>query len=94
MLMIDVGADRVLFDSFDEGARGGTGKSFDWSLLGDLRIDRSKIVLAGGINPDNVRRASELGCFALDVNSGVEVSPGKKDHRKIDRLFSNLRGEV
>jgi indole-3-glycerol phosphate synthase/phosphoribosylanthranilate isomerase len=91
---IDHHADRVLLDTFEKGARGGTGRSFDWSLLDGLLIDRSQVILAGGIGPDNARRASEFGCFSLDVNSGVESSPGKKDHHKIENLFKSLRGEI
>jgi indole-3-glycerol phosphate synthase/phosphoribosylanthranilate isomerase len=91
--------DRLLLDTFGENSRGGTGKSFDWSLLGELDKNgmlRSKIILAGGIDADNARRASKLGCFTIDVNSGVEVpgSPGKKDHRKVEKLFANLRSDV
>jgi indole-3-glycerol phosphate synthase/phosphoribosylanthranilate isomerase len=89
-------ADRLLYDAFDKTnaeARGGTGRSFDWSLLeGDS--DRSRDILAGGLNGDNIRGASRLGYFALDVNSGVESAPGKKDHQKITQLFANLRGDV
>jgi indole-3-glycerol phosphate synthase/phosphoribosylanthranilate isomerase len=58
------------------------------------RIDKSKTILAGGIGVDNVFLASALGCFAIDVNSGVEDSPGKKNHEKIDKLFNNLRGGI
>jgi indole-3-glycerol phosphate synthase/phosphoribosylanthranilate isomerase len=94
-----VHADRVLLDTFVKDARGGTGKSFDWRSLeraGGDEFDRSRIILAGGIDADNARRASKLGCFAIDVNSGVEIlgSPGKKDRRKIENLFARLRGEV
>jgi indole-3-glycerol phosphate synthase/phosphoribosylanthranilate isomerase len=63
-------------------------------LLDGLLIDRSQVILAGGIGPDNARRASEFGYFSLDVNSGVESSPGKKDHHKIENLFKSLRGEI
>jgi indole-3-glycerol phosphate synthase/phosphoribosylanthranilate isomerase len=89
-------ADRVLLDTFDEGARGGTGHSFDWSVI-KLLPGLSRIIIAGGIGPDNARRASELGCFAIDVNSGVEgasCKKGVKDHRKIENLFKNLRGDI
>ena len=85
--------DRVLLDSFDENARGGTGRSFDWSIL-EGRIDKSRTILAGGIDADNAFRASSFGCFAIDVNSGVEDSTGKKNHEKIDKLFKNLRGGI
>jgi indole-3-glycerol phosphate synthase/phosphoribosylanthranilate isomerase len=87
------GADRALFDSFSGGARGGTGKSFGWSIL-KKRADRQWAILAGGITPDNALEASSLGCYAIDVNSGVEDAPGKKNHEKIGKLFENLRGGV
>ena len=104
----DIPADRLLLDTFEKKSRGGTGKSFDWSLLEAAKFSiffinktfRSKIILAGGINADNARRASELGCFMIDVNSGVEASgsPDKKacqkDHHKITKLFANLRGDI
>jgi indole-3-glycerol phosphate synthase/phosphoribosylanthranilate isomerase len=89
--MNGISADRLLLDTFG-ATRGGTGKTFDWSLL-DGSTHRSKIILAGGIDATNARRASALGCFTIDVNSGVEDSPGKKDHRKVEELFANLRGE-
>jgi indole-3-glycerol phosphate synthase/phosphoribosylanthranilate isomerase len=95
--MNGIPADRLLLDTFGKNSRGGTGKSFDWSLLGELDkngMNRSKIILAGGIDADNARRVSEFGCFTIDVNSGVESSPGKKDHQKIEKLFANLRGEI
>ncbi|MDR1977749.1 MAG: bifunctional indole-3-glycerol-phosphate synthase TrpC/phosphoribosylanthranilate isomerase TrpF [Synergistaceae bacterium] len=87
-------SDRLLLDAYGTGSRGGTGRSFDWSLLGGFqeKMRRSKIILAGGIDAGNARRAAASGCFAIDVNSGVEASPGKKDHRKVEQLFANLRG--
>jgi indole-3-glycerol phosphate synthase/phosphoribosylanthranilate isomerase len=87
------GADRVLLDAFDANARGGTGKSFDWAIL-EGRIDKQRTILAGGVDVDNAFTASSFGCFAIDVNSGVEDFPGKKGHEKIEKLFNNLRGGV
>ncbi|GHS95095.1 bifunctional indole-3-glycerol phosphate synthase/phosphoribosylanthranilate isomerase [Synergistales bacterium] len=87
-------ADRVLLDTFGESARGGLGKSFDWSLVESIDLSaRQKIIIAGGIDMDNAPRAARLGCFAIDVNSGVEVSgeAGKKDRKKQARLFQNLK---
>ncbi|GHV30116.1 tryptophan biosynthesis protein TrpCF [Synergistales bacterium] len=88
-------ADRALLDVLDSRARGGAGISFDWSLLGKIPSDArtKRVILAGGIGAGNALRASMAGCFAIDVNSGVEITglPGKKDHEKIKRLFDNLR---
>jgi indole-3-glycerol phosphate synthase/phosphoribosylanthranilate isomerase len=87
------GADRMLLDTHDAAARGGTGRSFDWGLLQGCR-DRSRIILAGGIGPENVRDAACLGFFAVDVNSGVESAPGKKDRVKTEILFEKIRGRA
>ena len=71
---------------------GGTGQVFDWSLLDKQNsIDKSTILLAGGLNPDNAQQAALLGCAGLDFNSGVESEPGKKDAEKLNRSFAEIR---
>ena len=87
------GADRLLLDASDASTRGGTGRVFNWHILNEC-ADRSRIVLAGGIGPDNVREAAALGCFAVDVNSCVESERGKKDYEKIAKLFDTIRGRM
>ena len=82
-------ADRLLLDSGPEGKLGGSGQVFDAEALSD--IDISAHVLAGGIRPDNVGRAASLGPWLLDVNSGVEAAPGRKDHARLGELFRELR---
>jgi phosphoribosylanthranilate isomerase len=81
----------LLFDTYDERRAGGTGRSFDWSLLAEL--DRSKpFLLAGGLNPDNVAAAvSAVRPDAIDLASGVESAPGIKDNRKLEALFERMR---
>jgi phosphoribosylanthranilate isomerase len=81
----------LLFDTFDERRGGGTGRRFDWSLL--ATYDRSKpFFLSGGLSPDNVVAAvSMVRPDAIDVASGVEASPGIKDHEKVARLFERVR---
>tara|TARA_R110000868_G_scaffold129455_1_gene338383 strand:- start:21 stop:1406 length:1386 start_codon:yes stop_codon:yes gene_type:complete len=69
---------------------GGTGQAFSWQLLDDI-TDKSNIVLAGGINPNNVKQAANLGVAMLDLNSGVESAPGIKQQDKINQAFSQLR---
>lgn len=66
---------------------GGTGLVFDWSLIGD----RSEVMLAGGITPFNAQKAAQQGCLGLDLNSGVESSPGKKDVEKLKQAFAAIR---
>ena len=81
----------LLFDTYDERRSGGTGKRFDWSLL--ATYERSKpFFLSGGLDPDNVVAAISLvRPDAIDVASGVEASPGVKDHAKVARLFERVR---
>jgi indole-3-glycerol phosphate synthase / phosphoribosylanthranilate isomerase len=84
------GADRSLFDSVRNGSSGGTGMTFDWSLL-RARPDVAAGFIAGGIGPANARAAASLGAYGIDVGSGVEASPGVKDRAKVEALFSALR---
>lgn len=76
-------ADYILLD---HGA-GGTGKAFDWSMIG--QIDRP-FFLAGGLGPDNLEEAFRVGAFALDVSSGVETD-GFKDPEKIEMCVRKVR---
>ncbi|WP_416305316.1 bifunctional indole-3-glycerol-phosphate synthase TrpC/phosphoribosylanthranilate isomerase TrpF [Neptunicella sp. SCSIO 80796] len=69
---------------------GGTGQSFNWQLLSQL-ADKSSLILAGGLSPQNIRSAAIIGAAILDVNSGVESQPGQKDVTRISELFSELR---
>ena len=92
-LLAETGADRLLLDAFSASARGGTGSRFDWTLLKSLPESLlSRLIVAGGLSPENVVEAHRLGCYAMDVNSGVELSPGQKDAARMQRLFSRLRG--
>lgn len=69
---------------------GGTGQQFDWTLLRDIG-DKTKLALAGGLNPDNIKQAAATGAALLDVNSGIENRPGVKDPQKLQQLFAQLR---
>lgn len=84
-----LGVDRILLEANVPGARGGTGTSFDWSLL-DGVSQREDVILAGGLSPDNARDAACLGGFMLDVCSGVERSPGIKSIDKMKSFFDAL----
>jgi len=80
-----------LLDTYHEKMGGGTGQPFDWSLVNRFRPP-GPVVLAGGIDPENVAVAIErVQPFAVDVNSGVEEEPGKKDSEAILRLVANVR---
>jgi len=64
---------------------GGTGRVFDWTLAAEFKKRTAKpLILSGGLNPENVAKAMEtVHPYAVDVSSGVEVSPGRKDHAKM-----------
>lgn len=80
-----------LFDTWHEKLAGGTGEAFDWSLLARFAIPRP-LVLAGGLGPGNVNAAvRQVRPFAVDVNSGVEVTPGVKDHGLIAAVVREVR---
>jgi len=80
--------DAILLDAFSPEKYGGTGMRFDWNILG--HIDK-RVFLAGGINPDNAAEAVELGVYGIDVCSGIEAEPGRKDHKKMKKLFENIQ---
>lgn len=82
--------DALLLDTYDRKQYGGTGKQFDWRLLGHVDIDK-RIFLAGGITPENAPQAVQTGVYGIDVCSGIESKPGKKDHKKMEALFENIR---
>jgi indole-3-glycerol phosphate synthase/phosphoribosylanthranilate isomerase len=76
--------DKYIFDS----GSGGTNRAFNWSILKGSILDN--VILAGGINTNNFLIASQFNCSGLDFNSGVEKSPGIKDHKKINLIFKTL----
>ena len=84
------GADRTIYDSERNGRCGGTGRAFDWARLRDSGALGADVV-AGGLFAGNAAAAARLGAFALDVNSGVESAPGRKDEAKIKAFFEALR---
>lgn len=80
-----------LLDTYVEGREGGTGKVFDWSRIEPFRL-KLPVILAGGLGLDNVAEAiRSVRPFAIDVNSGVEEEPGKKDHAKLRELIELVR---
>ena len=84
--------DAVLLDAYSGEAYGGTGKTFDWSLARETREAVGKLFLAGGLTPDTVAAAVRaVRPYAVDVCSGVESSPGRKDHRLVRRFVAAAR---
>jgi len=87
----EIGADRVVLDTPDRHRRGGTGRTFDWSLV-EGHPDLGRMILAGGIEAGNVDAAESIGAGLIDVSTGVEDSPGVKSAAKLRALFGALRG--
>ena len=86
---------RVLLDAKVDGATGGTGVSFDWVSARELisRYKNLEIILAGGLRPETVAEAIRiLQPSGVDVASGVESEPGRKDHAKLKAFIENARG--
>jgi phosphoribosylanthranilate isomerase len=84
----DFSTDAILLDAYDPKRHGGTGLTFDWNVIGHMG---RRVFLAGGINPTNAVAAVELGVYGIDVCSGVEAEPGRKDRKKMKALFDNIR---
>ena len=84
----DYFTDAILLDAFHPEKYGGTGLTFDWNIVGHIG---KRVFLAGGINPENAADAVKLGVYGIDVCSGIEAEPGKKDHEKMKKLFDNIR---
>ena len=81
----------LLIDVHDPAKRGGTGGLADWTMAVQVARQR-RVVLAGGLTPDNVADAiAAVQPWGIDVSSGVEVSPGIKDERRIVALFAAIK---
>jgi indole-3-glycerol phosphate synthase/phosphoribosylanthranilate isomerase len=82
----ETGADRLLLDAPSPGS----GRPFDWTVLQEYP-ERSAVMLAGGLRAENVAQAAALGVHGLDVSSGVESAPGRKDPALLDGFFRERR---
>ena len=81
----------LLLDAWSDQVYGGSGRQFDWQLARALAA-RRPIILAGGLRPDNVAEAvAAVNPYAVDVSSGVERSPGRKDHEKVAEFIRRAR---
>jgi phosphoribosylanthranilate isomerase len=81
-------ADGILLDGFARGLHGGTGRTFDWKWARAARR-YGRIVLAGGLTPENIARAIRVAQpYAVDVSSGVEARPGRKAPARLRALFA------
>ena len=85
-------ADSILLDAFATGQYGGTGEQFEWSIASDAVKLRPDLILAGGLTPENVAEGVRVvRPYAVDVASGVESAPGKKDPAKLEAFIKNAK---
>ena len=82
----------VLLDTYYEDICGGGGKAFNWELASEAKRFASRVILAGGLSPDNVMKAiQKVEPYGVDVSSGVEFKPGKKDHVKLEKFIKIVK---
>jgi len=87
----DYDTDFYLLDTYKGDSIGGTGEAFDWKILKDFEILRP-MILSGGLTPANISAAiKEIAPYAVDVSTGVEASPGKKDMTFLKKFVENVR---
>lgn len=85
----------IVLDSISQGDFGGTGETFPWGLARQFgeRHPQLRLLVAGGLTPDNVAEAIKVARpFGVDVTSGVESAPGKKDHQRLQSFIAAARG--
>src|SRR5215831_16780115 len=90
--LVDYKTDAWLLDACSPGQLGGTGQTFNWDLALQAQQHGNPIFLAGGLTAENVSQAiTHVHPYAVDVSSGVEKSPGKKDHDKVTNFIRAAR---
>ncbi len=82
-------ADYLILDN----GSGGTGEKFDWSVLSEIKNFNKKLIIAGGLNPQNVKEVAKIKPFGVDVSSGVETN-GYKDSEKMALFVQNVRNNM
>jgi phosphoribosylanthranilate isomerase len=85
-------SDAVLLDGYAENKMGGSGAAFDWKIVKKVKTS-SPIIIAGGLTHVNVSRAIKIANpYGVDVSSGVEIRPGKKDRKLIKKFIDAVKG--
>ena len=85
--------DAIMLDTRDNRLRGGTGRSFDWTVAQQVNQLVPKLFLAGGLSPENIEEAIEtVRPYAVDACSALEDTPGKKNHERMDAFVKLARG--
>ena len=97
-MLFDPNVDAILVDSRTASAVGGTGQSFDWALAAktlfqNAEVRKHRLIAAGGLTPENVAEAiATLRPWGVDVVSGVEAAPGRKDPVKVEGVCGSGAG--
>ena len=82
----------ILLDTYSPKAYGGTGLTFNWDIAAEA-AKSCAVILAGGLNPENVREAVDrVAPYGVDVSSGVEAAPGRKDPAKVSEFIRSAKG--
>lgn len=82
----------VMFDSYQKNLFGGTGKSFNWEIIKNIKLKKRNIFLSGGLDAKNVKEAIRLiKPDWVDVSSSIEIRPGKKDYKKVKEFIEAVR---
>jgi phosphoribosylanthranilate isomerase len=82
-----------VLDGYDPHRLGGTGRTWDWGLAAGRPEGFGRTLIAGGLTPDNVAEAIRLARpWGVDVSSGVEAAPGRKDPEKVARFIARAKG--
>ncbi len=90
--LADYPTDAWLLDAYSAAAHGGTGEKFNWDLAIAAKNRGRPIVLAGGLTPENIGAAiAQVQPFGVDVSSGVEMSPGRKDREKVRKFVAEAK---
>ena len=90
----EAGVTTFLLDKAKEGFYGGTGETFDWRAAVFAK-SYGRVILAGGMTPDNVREGIEsVSPYAVDTSSGVESESGRKDHAKVKAFIENAKRDT
>ncbi len=91
----DYKVDAFLLDTYLQGEAGGTGTKFNWNLVSSLKDPPQRIILSGGLSPDNVTEAIKIvKPYAVDVSTGVESRPGKKDPKLVEEFIRKAKGAL
>jgi len=92
LLLDQYSCSAFLLDTWDTNTRGGTGKTFDWRIAEKASLRYEHIILAGGLGPSNISEALQrVAPYGVDLNSGLEISPGVKNPQKVLQAVKTIR---